>query len=182
MKKPSNFDVFSETTLIISKPRIINGNLYVKGDLQFKNAARLEVHGNVIVDGDILDGSIISHGNLKCTNLCSMNTEVDGDIHISNDADFLILKSNNGHITINGSASGMRLKALGGSIEIGESADLTYIMAFDEINIEENIIAKNIIAGNGLNVGDSIINSAYYSNMKISILNGGLHSKNLKIN
>lgn len=182
MKKPSKFDVFSKTTFTISKSRIINGNLYVKGDLQFKNSACLEVYGDVIVDGDILDGSIISHENLECTNLCNMNTEVDGDIYISNDADFLTLKSNNGHITIDGSASGMRLKALGGSIKIGESADLTYIMAFDEIHVEENIIAKNIIAGNGLKVGDSIINSANYSNMKISVLNGGLHSKNLKIN
>ncbi|MCR5146042.1 MAG: hypothetical protein K6B70_01660 [Clostridia bacterium] len=111
-----------------------------------------------------------------------MNTEVDENIYISNDADFLTLKSNNGQITIDGSATGMHLKALCGSIKIGETVDITYISAFDEICIEENIIAKNIVAGNGLHVGDSIINSASYSNMKISILNGGLHSKNLKIN
>ena len=182
MKKPSKFDVFCKTNLVISKSRIINGNLYVKGDIQFKNIAKLEVFGDVVVDGDILDGSIIVHGNLECNELCNVNTESDGNIYIAHAADFLVLKSNHGQITINGSASGMRIKALGGSIKITNSADLTYIEAFDEINIGENIIAKTIIAGDGLKVGDSIINSSNYGKLKISIYNGGLHSKNLNIN
>lgn len=181
MRKPNKFDVFSNGNFIVSKPLVINGNLYVTGDILFKNSARLEVFGDVIVNKSILDGSIIVHGNLICNEICNINVEVDENIFIDDDANFLILASTNGHISIGGSAYGIRLSTEGGSIKIGGTADLTYIYAFDEIDIGEYVIAKSIAAGNGLTLGGSIINSFSLGKLKVSIYKGGLHSKNLNI-
>ena len=181
MRKPSKFDVYSIGNFIVPKSRSINGNLYVKGDILFKNIARLEVFGDVIVDGNILDGSMIIHGNLTCNELCNLNVEVDENIYITEDANFLTLKSNFGHISIGGSAYGISLRAEGGSIKVGETTDLTYIYAFDDISISEYVIAKKIKAGAGLNIGGSIIKSFNDGKLNVSIYNGGLHSKNLNI-
>ena len=198
MKPPKKADVFCKWSWTFHGRTTINGNLYVRENLNLTaNNERIEIFGNLIVKENILANNLVVHGDLICNILTCNSVEVDGNIVVSSVLQSNQIKSNEGSIFITNEATIKTIIASQGYICIGtpKTQKNTSILvhtfkAFDRIIIYGNVTCLNtMIAGTGIFVSGSIFfdreNFAFnYVDpicISISTYSGEVRSKNINI-